>query len=374
MRYAAGLDTDGDGWPEGSGNVERPGMGGEHLDVAVYTIRGLRDLADLAASRGDAATARWATDQAARRERRFESTWWYGDDADGYADSLADPGDTRLFQRHWSGLTPMEAERAAPAGGRQPLADRAHGLAGLTERERDCYTGEFGLFHTGTGPTSAAGDNPGPSCDRVVSAVPSERTTFSFGTAVMAVAEGNYGRLAQQRRFTTGNARIQLDPGVWEQPGAMPETAPSPDFGSNLTRGFLSRSSLLQAWGAYGVLWPVVHQQLGVDPDLGRGRLSIVPQLPPGAGTISGAAIPLGDTSLDVVVTGRSDRLTTTVHLRRSARLTIGAVVPAGAAATGVRLDGRPVPYRLAVTARGLEVRVDAGVVRGRHSLSIRLS
>jgi hypothetical protein len=39
------LDTDGDGWPEGLGNVEREGMGEEKLDVAVYTIRGLLDLA-----------------------------------------------------------------------------------------------------------------------------------------------------------------------------------------------------------------------------------------------------------------------------------------------------------------------------------------
>ena len=47
------LDADGDGWPEGLGNVERPGMGEEKLDNTVYTIRGLRDLADLAASKGD---------------------------------------------------------------------------------------------------------------------------------------------------------------------------------------------------------------------------------------------------------------------------------------------------------------------------------
>ena len=36
------LDADGDGWPEGLGNVERTGMGEEKLDNTVYTIRGLR--------------------------------------------------------------------------------------------------------------------------------------------------------------------------------------------------------------------------------------------------------------------------------------------------------------------------------------------
>jgi len=58
------LDADGDGWPEGLGNVETPGMGTEKLDNTVYTIRGLRDLADLAASKGDTATRMWATDKA----------------------------------------------------------------------------------------------------------------------------------------------------------------------------------------------------------------------------------------------------------------------------------------------------------------------
>ena len=37
---------------------------------------------------------------------------------------------------------------------------------------------------------------------------------------------------------------------------------------------------VLQAWGAYGTAWPVVHQQLGVRPDIGRGCLEVVPQVP----------------------------------------------------------------------------------------------
>jgi hypothetical protein len=53
MKYVATLDEDNDGWPEGLGNVERPGMGEEKLDNAVYTIRGYADLADLARAVGD---------------------------------------------------------------------------------------------------------------------------------------------------------------------------------------------------------------------------------------------------------------------------------------------------------------------------------
>jgi len=100
----------------------------------------------------------------------------------------------------------------------------------------------------------------------------------------MAVAEGNFGRLGEdeQQRYTTGNARIQLDPSVWEMPGAMPEIAPSPDFEANIDRPLIERSMVLQAWGTYRTLWPVVHHQLGVSPDIGRGELAVVPQVPDG--------------------------------------------------------------------------------------------
>ena len=57
LRYVTEqLDADGDGWPEGLGNVERAGMGEEKLDNTVYTIRGLFDLADMARAKHDTAT------------------------------------------------------------------------------------------------------------------------------------------------------------------------------------------------------------------------------------------------------------------------------------------------------------------------------
>src|SRR3954451_24095490 len=80
------LDVDRDGWPEGSGNVERPGMGPEKLDNAVYYIRALFDLADMARAKGDAATASWATSLARRLQQQFEGTWWDAA-AQQYADS-----------------------------------------------------------------------------------------------------------------------------------------------------------------------------------------------------------------------------------------------------------------------------------------------
>jgi len=332
-------------------------MGQEKLDVAVYTIRGLLDLAGMAASKGDRATAAWATSQAATRRQKFETAWWYGGDANSYADSLADPGNTKLFQRYWIGAVPMEA--SLPGG--SPVASTGHAVTALTQRERDCFTGDFGFFHTGT-----------PGCDSVVSSAPSERDIFSLGNAVMATAEGNFGRLTQQRRYTTANARSQLDPSVWEMPGAMPEILPSPDFGTNMSKDLLSRSSVLQTWGTYGILWPVVHQQLGVDPDLGRGALWVVPQIPPGQTRIAGSDIAVGSGHVDVRATSGSGILTVTVDAAVRARLTLGAVVPAGQTVSAVRLDGRPIPFRLTTTTRGAEVLVGAGS-GGRHTLRVSL-
>jgi hypothetical protein len=79
----------------------------EKLDNAVYTIRGYADLADLARTVGDSQTRRWAVGKAQALLEKFEEDWWYGGDADSYADSLDDPGNEKVFQRHWIGLPPL---------------------------------------------------------------------------------------------------------------------------------------------------------------------------------------------------------------------------------------------------------------------------
>ena len=93
----------------------------------------------------------------------------------------------------------------------------------------------------------------------------------------------------------------------------MPEIGPSPDFAANVTQPFNERSSLEQAWGTYGVLWPVVHQQLGVSPQLGNGLLEVLPSVPPGQLSVSGSAIRIGAGTIDVAATHSGNTWTTTV-------------------------------------------------------------
>ena len=294
----------------------------------------------------------WATEHAAAHGGRVRGAWWYGGDTDQYADSIDDPANpandnTKILQRHWIGVTPMDAEIVRPGRGDPAAGTDAHGQLALEKRRSRATPGEFGLFHTGTGPTSAAGGNRGPSCDSAVSTVQSERSVFSLNTGIMAVAEGNFGRLGEdeQQRYTTGNARIQLDPGVWEMPGAMPEIAPSPDFTANIDRALYDRSMVLQAWGTYGTLWPVVHHQLGVRPDLGRAAISRSSlRCPTVSNEVAGSNIRLGTGSVDVAAERGASTLTTTVTRHLSADLLIGHVLPARRAGVlgdpGRRADG----------------------------------
>ncbi len=362
MRWAvAELDADGDGWLEGPGNVEREGMGPEKLDVAVYTIRGLLDLADLARSKRDGATRRWAEARAEDLLDRFESAWWMPE-VPQHADSLG-PDGAKIQKRHWIGVTPMEAELLVDGVPRLGLARRAQGIAALAVRERPCYGDDFGLFHTGS-----------PGCDGAPPA-PDERQSFTLNSAIMAVGEGNYGRLGptHQQRYTRAIRRLQL-PVADEQPGAAPEIAPSPLNGRTIDRSFLERPMVLQAWGAYGTIWPVVHQQLGVRPDLGRRLLEVTPQVPPGQRRLAGRRIRLGGGSVDVATTRGGGRYRTEVRVQgtRLRRLTLGHTLPPGSLVRRVRLDGERVRYRIRPSNRGVEVLAWAKRAAGRHVLVVR--
>jgi hypothetical protein len=383
LRYVVErLDVDGDGWPEGSGNVERGGMGLEKLDNAVYLIRGLFDLADMARAKGDSGTFAWAKNLARRLLDRFEATWWMPTEGQ-YADSIDDPlvpgsDNNRQQDKHWIGVTPMEAELTLGSKETFPgLALRAHGTEALalreTDREPDCYSGarpyNLGLFHTGCG---GGADLMG------------ERTIFGLNTAIQAVGEGNYGRLGpgQQRRYTDAEAEPMFGQPYTggtpdEQPGSLPEILPSPDFDgpgprdANIERCWTCRAMFVQAWGHFGTAWPVVHQQLGVRPDLGRRRLEVTPQVPAGQNRIAGENIRLADGAVDVEASRSGQRYRTSVETNVGLeRLVLGHTVPAGTAVDRVTLDGERSRYRIRPTNRGLEVLVAAKPF-GSHTLVV---
>jgi hypothetical protein len=211
------------------------------------------------------------------------------------------------------------------------------------------------LFHNGTGTSSGT-------CDPTVPPPTGDQTIFTLGTSIAAVAEAAVGRTGptQLGQYTSDLARVQLDPALWEVPGAMPEISPSPAFGANIDKKFTERSMGLQAWGTYGVLWPVVHFELGVSPDLGRHAAAVIPQIPDGQSTISGSDIKLGQGSIDVTAVRNTSLLTTTIRSHSLAvALSVGALLPAGTKAGMVQLNGASTSYRTVATAKGTEIVVD---------------
>jgi hypothetical protein len=114
---------------------------------------------------------------------------------------------------------------------------------------------------------------------------------------------------------------------------------------------------VMQAWGSYGTLWPVVHQWLGVSPDVGRGQVAVVPQVPAGQTEVSGRRIRVGAGSIAVHAERNGTRYVTEVVPHGAVGLTIGAVLPPGSQVDEARLDGRPIRPRVVQTARGTEVR-----------------
>jgi hypothetical protein len=369
LRYVVRtLDADGDGWPEGLGNVERSGMGPEKLDNAVYFIRGLYDLADMARAKHDGATFAWARNLARRLQQRFDGTWWF-EAAQQYADSLNEPGNQQSFQKHWIGQTPMEAELRVAGRTVPGLAPFDHGDTALAGREDPCYSGEHplnpGLFHTGCG--------GGPTGE-------GELVIFGLTTSIQSIGEGNYGRLGpgQQQRYTHALAETMFsEPATGgtpdEQPGAMPEIFPSPAQGANIDRCWTCRSMFMQAWGNYGTTWAVVHQWLGVRPDLGHGRVEFVPQVPQGQTSVQGRDIRLGGGSADVLASHDGDSYRTEIRTGRGVgadEVTIGHTLPRDARPATVVLDGRTLHnYRVRETNRGTEVTVST--TAGHHTLTV---
>jgi hypothetical protein len=369
------LDVDRDGWPEGSGNVERSGMGPEKLDNGVYYLRSLLDFADMARSKHDGASAAWASNLARKLRKQFEGTWW-DSAAQQYADSLTDPGNVQSFQKHWIGQVPMEAELNKGDVTTPGVASYDHGTTGLAGRENSCFSGDRpgnrGLFHTGCG--------GGPEGQ-------GEFSIFSLTTSIQAVGEGNYGRLGdkQQQRYTDANAETMFsEPATGdtpdEQPGAMPEIFPSgfngdltTGFTPNITRCWTCRSMFMQAWGNYGTAWSVIHQQLGVRPFLNDSELQVVPQVPPGQPSVEGSNIRLGRGAVDVFAAHSGDRYTTKVDASSTPvhELLIGHTLPRDARPSAVVLDGRVLDHFDArLTNRGLEV-VVAAEPGARHTLTI---
>ena len=276
------LDVDHDGWPEGSGNVERPGMGPEKLDNGVYYIRSLYDLADMARSKHDGRTFAWATNLARKLQRQFEGTWW-DTAAQQYADSLIDPGNQQSFQKHWIGQVPMEAELNRGDVATPGVASYDHGTTALAGRENSCFSGDRpgsrGLFHTGCG---GGPGRQGRLRDLLADDLDPGRRRGQLRAP----------RSRPAARYTDANAETMFsEPATGdtpdEQPGAMPEIFPSaPNGDPNDGHPAQHRPLLDVPVDGHAGVGQLRHRLVGRPPAARRAavpqrlELQVVPQVP----------------------------------------------------------------------------------------------
>jgi hypothetical protein len=323
-----------DGWPEGAGMVEATGMGAVKLDVAVYTIRALNDLAEMADSKGDTATRGWAATKASALTNKFRNDWWTPSQG-LFADSLAlsqkvptdpnamlgpSPGYTKLEQLFWINATPMETSFAS-------VADASTAFPQL---ESSTFTGTTGFFQQGMkGGFQASAVN----------------------TGVMAIAEANYGRMDQSLRYVNLVAN-ELDV---EQPGALPELFDSPDYKYFPPFG---GAMVMQAWSSYAIHWPLVELYLGIKPDAPAKSLSVVPNLPGSWRELSIDNLRVGSSPIAVSVRRAGINYVTTVSAPVGWSLTIGYTLPAKAQVKSVRLNDSPAAFQIVPTNRGEEIHV----------------
>jgi hypothetical protein len=143
-------------------------------------------------------------------------------------------------------------------------------------------------------------------------------------------------------------------------PGALPEIAPSPQYDYNNVFGdFRERAMFMQAWSSYGVQWPVIHNFLGIDPNIPDGSLSVVPDIPDSWSGLSVQNLKVGSGAMTASASRSGKQYTTEVSAPAGWKLTIGHTLPAGATVKQVTLDGKPAKRVVVDTSRGREVRVE---------------
>ena len=113
---------------------------------------------------------------------------------------------------------------------------------------------------------------------------------------------------------------------------------------------------VMQAWSSYGVLYPITHYFLGIQPHLAQGLLIVVPQLPSSLPYLRIQDLRIGNQILTVAAQ-RSDKLyVTEVTLPAGYHLEIGHALAANASIELVTLNGKAADYEVRSTHRGNEV------------------
>ncbi len=277
-------DQDGNGYPDGPGMMEIPGLHTEMIDVVAYQIKGYQAAGNFAVVMGEEEQAEKYRTIAKELQERLNSEWWsdsFGSYADFRstkeeavelteaailrADTIDKPWSvdelrqtlntieetdsdgilSYVVHHNWVVNTPMEMGLADP--------DKAT-VALETARK---YTNRFGMFVTGIDRDEEQETSTKWKAFSYVGAV------MTLPTGVQAISEAKYGNPERSLEYIKN---LQNSFG-YALPGSMYEV--SPDFGM-----------IVQAWNIYAVAVPIVNHLFGIYPMAHREEVVFAPSLP----------------------------------------------------------------------------------------------
>lgn len=310
------MDPDRNGYPNGNGMMEIPGLDSEMIDVAVYTQQALGAAAEMAHVLGDSIAASDYQQQADALKIKINKEWWNAQDqsfgdfrgtvgeampileaALVRADTLGKPWAVaeldatkkkmkkygpdqhvpHVVYHNWVVNTPMETG----------VADFEKGRTALKTAGK--YENPFGVYVTGIDRT----EEP----DSVV--LKSRKKTFSYTGAVMtlptgvqAVASAKYGTPEE----TLGYLNKLQQSFSYALPGSMYEV--SPDFGM-----------VSQAWNIYGVAVPIINYFFGIQPKAYEKTIYVSPHMPSSWNEAAIENVKVGSNFISLVVNQKADHI-----------------------------------------------------------------
>jgi len=297
-------DKNRNGYPEGAGMINTPGLDGEMIDVVAYQYEMYLAAANFAKVKGDKVLTDEYLVKAEKLKMKINADWWVVN-SNSFADFRATKskalrltnaaiiradslhntwavtelqGIVEVIETHqtqdplpyvvhhnWIVNTPMEVG----------AADRANAIAALKTAEK--YSSRFGVFVTGID------SNQKQEKARKRASYSDVGAAMTLPTGVQAVAEAKYGNPDRALDYLN----MLENSFSYTLPGSMYEVSPG--------YGMIS-----QGWNIYAVAVPVVEEFFGIQPKAWKNEILIKPNLPTAWTDVSLENIKVGNNQIDI--------------------------------------------------------------------------
>lgn len=271
-------DRDKDYYPEGSGMVERSGMGQEKLDSACYLYKSILDLSQMAVALNKDEEAAQYADLAQQIKQSFNEDWWI-ESEHMFADSLGMNNSQRM-DGHWIVAVPTEVG----------IADQGKGAQALERINQECVN-QWGLVHT----------------------VNLEENVWTLPTGVLAQAEFNYGNVDLGTHLLEDIAET-IDHGML---GAFSELIPQ-------------GGDFMQLWSSAMFLKGITEGIFGLEPLAHEHKLSLSPKLASAWQNAALTNVRIGGCTVDISVERQDGGSKITLTEHGETGLEINLNLPAG--------------------------------------------